>query len=58
MDLRCATNPAQIPSFDTDDLRAQYLVETLFVPGEITACYTHHDRIVLAGAAPTDQPLP
>jgi 4-deoxy-L-threo-5-hexosulose-uronate ketol-isomerase len=58
MDLRYATNPTQVPSFDTSDLRAQYLVENLFVPGEVTACYTHHDRIVLAGAAPTDEPLP
>jgi len=57
MDLRYATNPTQIPSFDTNELRARYLVDTLFVPGEITACYTHHDRIVLAGAAPTDGPL-
>ena len=56
--MRYATNPDQLPRFDTAALRAQYLVETLFVPGEITACYTHHDRIVLGGAAPADEPLP
>ena len=58
MDLRYATNPQQIASFDTDALRAQYLVENLLTPGEITACYTHHDRIVLGGAAPAGEPLP
>ncbi len=58
MEQRYATNPQQLPSFDTDALRAQYLVDRLFIPGEITACYTHHDRVVLGGAAPLDEPLP
>jgi 4-deoxy-L-threo-5-hexosulose-uronate ketol-isomerase len=58
MDLRYATNPQQITTFDTSDLRAHYLVENLFVPGEINSCYTHHDRIVIGGAAPTGEPLP
>ncbi len=58
MDQRYATNPDQIRSFDTDELRAQYLVDDLFVPGQVTACYTHSDRIVLGGAAPADEPLP
>ena len=57
MDLRYATSPEQLPTFDTAALRAKYLVEQLFVPGEITACYTHHDRVVLGGAAPADEPL-
>ena len=43
----------QLTAFDTAELRAQYLVDHLFIPGEITACYTHHDRVVLGGAAPT-----
>jgi 4-deoxy-L-threo-5-hexosulose-uronate ketol-isomerase len=58
MDHRYATSPAQLTTFDTDDLRAQYLVDNLFIPGQITACYTHHDRIVLGGAAPAGEPLP
>ncbi|WP_420121843.1 5-dehydro-4-deoxy-D-glucuronate isomerase [Nakamurella sp.] len=57
MDLRYATHPQQLPSFDTEQLRAHYLVEDLFVPGRITATYTHHDRIVLGGAAPAGEPL-
>jgi len=58
MDQRYATSPQQLTTFDTDELRAQYLVENLFTPGDITACYTHHDRVVLGGAVPTDDPLP
>jgi 4-deoxy-L-threo-5-hexosulose-uronate ketol-isomerase len=57
MDHRYATNPQQLGTFGTADLRAQYLVENLFVPGEITACYTHHDRAVLGGASPVGEPL-
>lgn len=60
MDQRYATSPAQIPGMTTNDLRAQYLVPDLFVPGEIRVTYTHHDRIVLGGAVPAgaDLPLP
>ena len=58
MDQRYATNPQQLTSFDTAQLRANYLVENLFVPGRITATYTHHDRVVIGGAAPVGEPLP
>lgn len=58
MDQRYATNPQQLTTFDTAQLRAQYLVEDLFVPGRIAATYTHHDRVVLGGAAPAGEPLP
>ncbi|GAA2009608.1 5-dehydro-4-deoxy-D-glucuronate isomerase [Microbacterium ulmi] len=60
MEQRYATNPAQIPGMTTTQLREQYLVPDLFVAGEITVVYTHHDRIVLGGAVPagTDLVLP
>ncbi len=60
MDQRYATNPAQIPGMTTDQLRETFLVEDLFVPGEIRATYTHHDRIVIAGITPggTELALP
>ena len=52
MEQRYATNPTQIPGMTTSDLRAQYLVPELFVPGEVRVTFTHHDRIVLGGAVP------
>jgi 4-deoxy-L-threo-5-hexosulose-uronate ketol-isomerase len=58
MEQRYATSPDQLPLFDTTDLRDRFLVEDVFVPGEVTLVYTHHDRIVLGGAAPADGPLP
>ncbi len=57
MDQRYATHPAQIPGMTTDELRASYLVPEVFVPGEVRLTYTHHDRIVLGGAAPHGAPL-
>ena len=52
MEQRYATNPAQIAGMTTADLRAHYLVDDLFVAGEIRTVYTHHDRIVLGGVVP------
>ncbi|POH66463.1 5-dehydro-4-deoxy-D-glucuronate isomerase [Cryobacterium zongtaii] len=52
MQLRHSTNPAQIRSFDTASLRANYLVDDLFADDEFRATYTHEDRIVLGGARP------
>lgn len=57
MEQRYATNPAQIPGMTTAELRASYLVPELFVPGEVTVVYTHHDRIVLGGAVPAGTEL-
>ncbi len=58
MDQRYAINPSQIPGMDTDDLRDSFLVESVFVPGEIRLVLTHHDRIVLGGAKPAGGTLP
>ncbi|KAA2262289.1 5-dehydro-4-deoxy-D-glucuronate isomerase [Solihabitans fulvus] len=58
MEIRHSTHPSQLAAFDTPALRAHYLVEDLFAPGEVRTVYTHHDRVVLGGAAPTpDRPL-
>ncbi|MDT0166010.1 5-dehydro-4-deoxy-D-glucuronate isomerase [Actinotalea sp. AC32] len=57
MEQRYATSPEQIPGMDTAELRRRYLVQDLFVPGEVRAVYTHHDRVVLVGASPTAEPV-
>ena len=58
MQQRYATSPAQVPGMSTAGLREAYLIEDVFVPGEIRLTYTHHDRIVLGGAVPAGAPLP
>lgn len=57
MEQRYATSPDQLPLFDTTDLRERFLVPDVFVPGEVTAFYTHHDRIILGGAVPAGRQL-
>jgi 4-deoxy-L-threo-5-hexosulose-uronate ketol-isomerase len=54
---RYATNPDQIPLMTQEELRETYLIEDVFVPGEIALTYTHHDRIVLGGAVPAGAEL-
>lgn len=57
MDVRHATSPDQIPGFDTAELRRRYLVSDLFVGDEVTATYTHEDRVVLVGIMPVSGPV-
>jgi 4-deoxy-L-threo-5-hexosulose-uronate ketol-isomerase len=52
VDQRYATHPQQVPGMDTAALRSTYLVEDLFVPGEVRLTLTHHDRVVLGGVVP------
>ena len=57
MEQRYAVNPDQIKSMDTEEMRERFLISDVFVPGEVKVVYTHHDRIVLGGAAPGEEPL-
>lgn len=57
MEQRYAVNPDQLQGMSTDELRSRFLVSDLFVAGEISVVYTHHDRIVLGGAMPGGEPL-
>lgn len=57
MEQRYATNPDQIPGMTTEELRERFLVEDVFVPGQVSLVYTHHDRVVVGGAMPAGQQL-
>ncbi|MCU1424666.1 MAG: 5-dehydro-4-deoxy-D-glucuronate isomerase, partial [Microbacteriaceae bacterium] len=57
MDVRHATHPSQIRTFDTTALREHYLVERLFVDDAVTATYTHEDRVMLVGVKPVSGPI-
>ena len=54
---RYATHPEQIPGMTTAQLRERFLVDDVFVAGEVRLTYTHHDRIVLGGAVPAGSEL-
>lgn len=52
LDVRHATAPGSCETATTEELRERFVVTGLFVPGELHGTYTHHDRLVVAGAAP------
>ena len=54
---RYAHHPTAYKTFTTAQLREAFLVEQVFVPGEISLVYSHYDRLIVGGAAPTTQPL-
>lgn len=52
VETRHAVHPAAAKAMDTDALRAHFLGEGLFRPGEIRLIYTHYDRMIVGGAVP------
>ncbi|MFD2728399.1 5-dehydro-4-deoxy-D-glucuronate isomerase [Enterococcus camelliae] len=57
METRYTHSPADIQRYSTEELRKEFLVEKVFVDGEITLTYTHNDRMILGGVVPKDNSL-
>ena len=57
MDMRYPSHPDKVQHFNTAQLREEFMIEKLFVPGEIVTVYTHIDRCVIGGAAPASAAL-
>ncbi|WIY52154.1 5-dehydro-4-deoxy-D-glucuronate isomerase [Devosia sp. YIM 151766] len=55
---RHAVDPVTAAGMDTRALRENFLIDELFAPGAISLTYTHYDRMIVGGAAPTDRALP
>lgn len=55
---RYASSPNEMKRLATDELRANFLIDTVFADDEIHMVYTHYDRYIVGGAKPTVQPLP
>jgi 4-deoxy-L-threo-5-hexosulose-uronate ketol-isomerase len=54
MQIYQAISQREAQSFDTEQLRDNFLIESVFQKNQISLSYTHYDRVVLGGAMPTD----
>ncbi|WP_317174981.1 hypothetical protein [Hymenobacter qilianensis] len=54
---RHASSPRETVTLTTDQLREQFLIEQLFVEGQIELVYSHYDRMIVGGAVPAGQTL-
>ncbi len=54
---RYAIGPNETKALDTTALRANFLIETVFVDDAIELVYTHYDRYIAGGAKPVSKPL-
>jgi 4-deoxy-L-threo-5-hexosulose-uronate ketol-isomerase len=57
MEIRYVPDAVRYPRLNTDELRAGYLIENLFVPGKAKLVYTDIDRAVVGGIVPASQKL-
>ncbi|MBS7577665.1 MULTISPECIES: 5-dehydro-4-deoxy-D-glucuronate isomerase [unclassified Enterococcus] len=57
METRYTHSPLDIQHYSTEELRREFLVEQVFVPGEINLTYTHNDRMIFGGVTPATEPL-
>jgi len=57
LEKRYSEHPADIKNYDTKTLRDHFLFDKVFIKDEISLCYTHSDRVVFGGAAPSDKQL-
>lgn len=52
INIRQVASPAETKSFDTRQLRDNYLVQRVFVADQVTMTYSHLDRTIVGGAMP------
>jgi len=53
METRLTVDPVRYARMTTDELRAAFLIETLFTPGQIDLLYCEVERAVVGSAVPT-----
>lgn len=51
-DIRFAIDPVSAATMNTAELREQFLVDDLFIPGQVNWTYTHYDRMAVGSATP------
>jgi 4-deoxy-L-threo-5-hexosulose-uronate ketol-isomerase len=57
MEIRDPIHPEDFETYSTEGIRQEFLIQDLFVPGEIRLVYSHFDRMIVGGVCP-DKPIP
>lgn len=57
MEVRHASHYDDVKRYDTEQLRHHFLIEDLFIEGNLKIVYSHIDRIIVAGAVPVGYPI-
>ena len=57
MDTRNSIHPEHAKRMTTDELRGEFLITEIMVPGKTTSTYSHIDRVIVGGVVPTDKAL-
>lgn len=55
MDIRYSANQKDFKRYDTEEVRKEFLIENLYRPDEVTAVYSHVDRMVTLGCMPVKE---
>ncbi len=58
MDIRYSCNQRDFKRYTTEETRNEFLIEKLFVADEVTAVYSHVDRMVTLGIMPVNEIVP
>lgn len=57
MEIRYSTHPDHAKAFTTEELRKHYLVDELFVLGQIKLVYSMEDRTIIGGITPSKETI-
>jgi len=57
LDIRYSVNQRDFRRYTTDEIRDEFLIESIFEHNKITAVYSHIDRMVAIGAMPVDETM-
>nr|WP_295464192.1 5-dehydro-4-deoxy-D-glucuronate isomerase [Mesorhizobium sp.] len=57
VETRPAIDPRAAAAYGTEQLRAEFLIQNLFSPGEVRLTYSHLDRLIVGGATPVGNVL-
>lgn len=55
MDIRYSTGKEPFKRMTTEEMRKEFLISNIFVKNDVSAVYSHIDRIVTMGAMPVDK---